>query len=212
MSSGVRVVRSGALWVNKSGDVMLILLNKTRLFSTSMSLYILWGSPDAGDILYLMAKKPTTKQTKPNQVVNRRARFDYQLGEEIVAGIVLTGQEVRAARDGHVQLKGAFVSIRSGELWLNNASFSLKLNQKGQANARTVDTAARKLLASRRQIEHFMAAKDRGMTIVPTKLLTSGNFIKIVIALAKGKKNYDKRETIKRRDQDRETKRLLARR
>ena len=57
-----------------------------------------------------------------------------------------------------------------------------------------------------------MAAKDRGMTIVPTKLLTSGNFIKIVIALAKGKKNYDKRETIKRRDQDRETKRLLARR
>lgn len=191
---------------------MLILLNKTRLFSTSMSLYILWGSPDAGDILYLMAKKPTTKQTKPNQVVNRRARFDYQLGEEIVAGIVLTGQEVRAARDGHVQLKGAFVSIRSGELWLNNASFSLKLNQKGQANARTVDTAARKLLASRRQIEHFMAAKDRGMTIVPTKLLTSGNFIKIVIALAKGKKNYDKRETIKRRDQDRETKRLLARR
>jgi excinuclease ABC subunit A len=169
-------------------------------------------TPDAGDILYLMAKKPTTKQTKPNQVVNRRARFDYQLGEEIVAGIVLTGQEVRAARDGHVQLKGAFVSIRSGELWLNNASFSLKLNQKGQANARTVDTAARKLLASRRQIEHFMAAKDRGMTIVPTKLLTSGNFIKIVIALAKGKKNYDKRETIKRRDQDRETKRLLARR
>ena len=159
-----------------------------------------------------MAKKPTTKQTKPNQVVNRRARFDYQLGEEIVAGIVLTGQEVRAARDGHVQLKGAFVSIRSGELWLNNASFSLKLNQKGQANARTVDTAARKLLASRRQIEHFMAAKDRGMTIVPTKLLTSGKFIKIVIALAKGKKNYDKRETIKRRDQDRETKRLLARR
>ena len=177
-----------------------------------MSLYILWGSPDAGDILYLMAKKPTTKQTKPNQVVNRRARFDYQLGEEIVAGIVLTGQEVRAARDGHVQLKGAFVSIRSGELWLNNASFSLKLNQKGQANARTVDTAARKLLPSRRQIEHFMAAKDRGMTIVPTKLLTSGKFIKIVIALAKGKKNYDKRETIKRRDQDRETKRLLARR
>ncbi len=159
-----------------------------------------------------MAKKPTTKQTKPNQVVNRRARFDYQLGEEIVAGIVLTGQEVRAARDGHVQLKGAFVSIRSGELWLNNASFSLKLNQKGQTNARTVDTAARKLLASRRQIEHFMAAKDRGMTIVPTKLLTSGKFIKIVIALAKGKKNYDKRETIKRRDQDRETKRLLARR
>ena len=157
-----------------------------------------------------MATKKRPSST--GSVINRRARFDYQLGEEVVAGLVLTGPEVRAAREGHVQLKGAFVSLRGGELWLNNASFSLKLNQKGQANARTVDTAARKLLASRRQIEHFMAAKDRGMTIVPTKLLTSGKFIKIVIALAKGKKNYDKRETIKRRDQDRETKRLLARR
>ena len=162
-----------------------------------------------------MTKKSNSnnkKAQKPASIVNRRARFDYELGEEIVAGLTLTGPEVRAARDGHVQLKGAFVTIRNNELWLNNASFSLKLNQKGQANARTVDTAARKLLASRRQIEHFMAAKDRGMTIVPTKLLTSGKFIKIVIALAKGKKNYDKRETIKRRDQDRETKRLLARR
>lgn len=159
-----------------------------------------------------MAKKSNKRATKaaPSTILNRRARFDYQLGEEIVAGIVLTGPEVRAARDGHVQLKGSFVSIRNGELWLNNASFSLRLNQRGQVNARTVDTEARKLLASRRQIEHFMAAKQQGMTIVPTKLLTNGKYIKIVIALGKGKKNYDKRQTIKRRDQERDTKRMLS--
>lgn len=161
-----------------------------------------------------MTKKsqPNKKQSSPSPIVNRRARYDYELGEEIVAGIVLTGPEVRAAREGHVQLKGAFVSLRNGELWLNNASFSLRHNVRGQANARTVDTSPRKLLASRKQIDHFIAAKQQGMTIVPTKLLTQGKFIKIVIALAKGKKLYDKRETIKRRDQDRETKRSLSRR
>ena len=146
----------------------------------------------------------------PSTILNRRARFDYQLGEEVVAGLILTGPEVRAAREGHVQLKGAFVSLRGGELWLNNTSFSLKINQRGLASARTVDTTARKLLVSRRQIEHFMAAKQQGMTIVPTKLLTNGKYIKIVIALGKGKKNYDKRQTIKRRDQERDTKRMLS--
>ena len=100
--------------------------------------------------------------------------------------------------------------VYEGELWLNNASFSLKINQRGLASARTVDTTVRKLLVSRRQIEHFMAAKQQGMTIVPTKLLTNGKYIKIVIALGKGKKNYDKRQTIKRRDQERDTKRMLS--
>ena len=159
-----------------------------------------------------MAKKSNKRAMKaaPSTILNRRARFDYQLGEEVVAGLILTGPEVRAAREGHVQLKGAFVSLRGGELWLNNTSFSLKINQRGLASARTVDTTARKLLVSRRQIEHFMAAKQQGMTIVPTKLLTNGKYIKIVIALGKGKKNYDKRQTIKRRDQERDTKRMLS--
>lgn len=127
-----------------------------------------------------------------------------------MAGLVLTGMEVRAAREGHVQLKGAFVSLRDGELWLNNASFSLRLNVRGQANTRSVDTSVRKLLVSKRQLARFTEAKKQGMTIVPTRLLTSGKFIKVVIALAKGKKTYDKRETIKRRDQDRETRRQLS--
>ncbi len=154
-----------------------------------------------------MAKKSRTKSSS-GSVVNRRARYDYELGDEIVAGLVLTGPEVRAARDGHVQLKGSFVSLKDGELWLNNASFSLKLNEKGQ-NSRTVDSRPRKLLASRRQIDSFTASKAAGMSIVPVKLVTSGRYLKVVIALGKGKKRYDKRETIKRRDQDRDAKRML---
>lgn len=154
----------------------------------------------------MVKKKPAST---PKAVLNRRARFDYELGDEIVAGIVLTGPETRAARDGHVQLKGAFVTVRNDELWLNNASFSLKLNQKGQVGARTIDTAPRKLLASRKQIDTMMARKKDGMTIVPTKLLTTGNFIKVVVALGKGKKHYDKRETLKRRDQQREASRAI---
>ena len=156
--------------------------------------------------------KPKTKKPNTQAVINRRARFDYELGEEIVAGLVLTGLEVRAAREGHVQLKGAFVSLKNNELWLNNASFSLRLNVRGEANTRSVDTSARKLLVSKKQLANFTDAKKQGMTIVPTKLLTNGKFIKVVIALARGKKTYDKREMIKRRDQDREARRLISNR
>lgn len=146
---------------------------------------------------------------KPRAIVNRRATFDYALGDELTAGLALTGPEVRAARDGHVQLKGAFVTIRNHELWLNNASFSLKLNQKGQPGASAVDTSPRKLLASRKQIDALDQQRVAGFTIVPLRLLTQGRFIKLVIAVGKGKKHYDKRETIKRRDQDRDTGRIL---
>ena len=155
-----------------------------------------------------MVKKPKDKPA----IVNRRARYDYELGDELVVGIVLNGPETRAARDNHVQLKGSYVTIRGDELWLNNASFSVVLNQKGQTNARTVDDHARKLLASRKEIDHLADEKKQGMTIVPTKLLTNGRYIKLVIALGKGKKNYDKRETIKRRDESREINRALKHR
>lgn len=144
------------------------------------------------------------KPTKPRAIVNRRASFDYTLDNELVTGIVLTGREARAARDGRVQLKGSFVTIRNNELWLNNASFSLVLNTKGVGET-TVDTSPRKLLAQRRQIEELAARKQAGMSIVPLKLLTQGRHIKLVIALGKGKKNYDKRQSIKLRDQERDT-------
>lgn len=145
-------------------------------------------------------KKPVKK---PSAIVNRRASFDYALDDELVAGVALTGREVRAARDGRVQLKGSFVTIRNNELWLNNASFSLNLNSKNVGET-TVDTSPRKLLASRRQIDELQDRKQQGMTIVPLRLLTQGRFIKLVIALGKGKKNYDKRQAIKKRDQERD--------
>jgi SsrA-binding protein len=154
-----------------------------------------------------MAKKQAKKRGT-NQIVNRRARFDYELGDEIVAGLSLTGHEVRAARDGHVQLKGAFVSVKSGELWLNNASFSLKLNEKGEGN-RSIDTSPRKLLVSRKQLDNFDSARQQGMTIVPTKLLTTGRYIKLVIALGKGKRRYDKRQVLKKRAETRDMNRAL---
>ncbi len=153
------------------------------------------------------SKKSSSKSAAP--IVNRRARFDYELGDELVAGLVLTGLETRAARDGHIQLKGSYVTIKGGELWLNNASFSIKLNERGKPGARSVDTEPRKLLVSKKQLTSLAAEKKQGMTIVPTKLLNKGRFIKIVIALGKGKKLYDKRETIKRRDIDREHARLM---
>lgn len=155
-----------------------------------------------------MAQKKKKPSTNSKNVLNRRARFDYELGDEIVAGLVLTGPEVRAARDGHVQLKGAYVQVKDTELWLQNASFSLKLNQKGE-NSRTIDTAPRKILASRKQINTLIAKRQEGLSIVPTKLITNGRFIKVVIALGKGKKTYDKRETLKRRDQEREAARAI---
>lgn len=146
-------------------------------------------------------KKPVKKTST---IVNRRASFDYALDDELTTGIVLSGREARAARDNRVQLKGAFVTIRNNELWLNNASFSLKLNSKG-VNETTIDTTPRKLLASRKQIDDLISRKDEGMTIVPLRLLTQGRYVKLVIALGKGKKNYDKRQAIKKRDQERDS-------
>jgi SsrA-binding protein len=156
-----------------------------------------------------MAQKKK-KKVASGAIVNRRASFDYALDEELKVGVVLTGREARAARDNRVQLKGSFVTIRNNELWLNNASFSLVLNSKG-INETTVDTSPRKLLASRKQIDDLDERKQAGMSIVPLRLLTHGRYIKLVIALGKGKKNYDKRQAIKKRDQDRESARELKR-
>lgn len=150
-------------------------------------------------------KKP---KTKSNAILNRRASFDYALDDDLTVGVVLTGREARAARDGRVQLKGSFVTVRNNELWLNNASFSLQLNSKGTTET-TVDTSVRKLLASRRQIDELNARRQTGLSIVPLRLLTQGRYIKLVIALGKGKKNYDKRQAIKKRDQQRDTTRFL---
>jgi len=156
-----------------------------------------------------MAAQKKKKRAPSAAIVNRRASFDYALEDELTAGLSLNGREVRAARDGRVQLKGSFVTIRNNELWLNNASFSLVLNERGE-QVRTVDTEPRKLLASRKQIDALDAERQTGMSIVPLRLLTKGKYIKLVIALGKGKKNYDKRQAIKKRDQARDQRRELV--
>ena len=128
------------------------------------------------------SKTPTTV------TINRRARFDYQLGDELSCGLVLTGPEVRLIRDHHVQLKGSFVTLRNGELWLNNLTL-------GADTARTL-----KLLATKKQLQTLARAKQDGLQLVPVRLLAGGRYIKLVIATGKSKKKYDKRETIKQRD------------
>lgn len=144
---------------------------------------------DFWDLWYNWGMKK--KKVPEMNVENRRARFDYTLGDEIVAGMELRGAEVRAIRDHHVQLKGTFVTIRNGELWLNNLTL-------GAETARNI-----KLLATKKQIQELLKQKVLGSTIVPVRLLGGGRHIKLVIAVGKGKKKYDKRETIKKRDIDR---------
>jgi SsrA-binding protein len=142
-------------------------------------------------------------------IVNRRARHDYDVRDQFAVGIALTGAEVKAARTGQVSLKGSYVTIKGGELWLINASFSV-LHSKPGHSERTVDTGPRKLLAKKREIAMLIDAKDQGLTIVPLAMTTRTRFIKLTIATAKGRKKYDKREAIKRRDIERENKRALS--
>jgi SsrA-binding protein len=151
--------------------------------------------------------KKKAKQTSAS-IQNRRARFDYSLADEYTVGIVLSGPEVKAARNNQVSLKGSYVTIKDEELWLTNASFSVLQTEPGKS-VRSVDTRPRKLLASRREINELKTAKDQGLTIVPTSMTTKTRFIKLKISTAKGKKQYDKRETVKRRDIEREHKTML---
>lgn len=131
---------------------------------------------------------PKPKKKPDFVTVNRRAHYDYTLSDELSVGMALSGPEVRSIRDHHVQLKGSFVTIRNGELWLNNLTL-------GADTARNI-----KLLATKKQIAALEREKVAGSTIVPVKLLGGSRFIKLVIAVGKGKKKYDKRETIKKRD------------
>ena len=149
------------------------------------------------------------KKQPESTILNRRARHDYELRDEFSVGIMLTGREVKAARSGQVSLKGSYVTVKQGELWLNNASFSVLQTEPGKS-VRTVETGPRKLLANKREIADMMAAKDQGLTIVPLSMSTRTRYIKLKIATAKGKKQYDKRETIKQRDIERENKRAAS--
>jgi SsrA-binding protein len=148
-------------------------------------------------------KKPKDEK----RIINRRARFDYQLGESLVVGLELTGAETKALRLGHGTLRGAYVTIKDGELWLINAQIS---GSRGVQIPDDLQRRTRKLLAKKSEIERLALAKQQGSTIVPLEILTSGRYIKLKIAVGRGKKSFDKRETIKRRQQEREISRKIS--
>ncbi len=144
-----------------------------------------------------MAKaKRTTKS-----IVNRRARYDYMIGDTLIVGLELTGAETKALRLGHGNLTGSYVSIKDNQLYLINATIS----GTGAIHIKDVEqTRTRKLLAKRREINHLIETKHQGKTIIPLEILTQGRFIKLKIATAQGKKRYDKRETLRQRSAKRQ--------
>lgn len=146
------------------------------------------------------------KQATTRQIVNRRARHDYELGDSLVVGLQLSGAETKALRMGHGQLRGAYVNVKDGELWLFNATIN---GTSGVPIKESDQTRSRKLLAKKREIEQLIEAKQQGRTIVPLEILTHGRFIKLRISVGRGKKRYDKRHVLKERDQERDINRAL---
>lgn len=147
------------------------------------------------------------KKKKDNSSIsNRRARFDYELGDSLIVGIALNGRETKALRLKHGNLRGAYVTVKDGELWLLNATITSTNNIK---LSETEQTQSRKLLAKKREIDQLIQAKEQGRTIVPLDILIKGRYIKLRIAVGRGKKRYDKRQIIKERDQKREAQRAI---
>jgi SsrA-binding protein len=139
---------------------------------------------------------------------NRRARFNYEIGETFEAGIVLTGSEVKSLRAGKATIGESYADSRGGEMWLINSNIP-EYQQAGRFNH--LPKRPRKLLLHQRQINKLAGAVERdGMTVVPLKLyFNERGRAKVEIALARGKKLHDKRETLKKRSWDRERGRLL---
>ncbi len=143
-----------------------------------------------------------------NTIINRTARRDYDIRQQYTAGIVLTGAETKSLRTGHGHLRGAFVNIKDGELWLNNATITAS-NFNRQALPEETQTRARKLLVRKKQLLELVGAKEQGLTIIPLKVLTKGRYIKVEIATAKGLKKYDKRQVLKKRAEQRDIDRAV---
>ena len=138
---------------------------------------------------------------------NRRAAHDYVLLERFEAGIVLTGTEVKSVRDGQVSLQRSFVQTREGELWLLDAHIAPYENAGYEKHD---PTRPRKLLLHRREINKIMdALLLKGLTMVPTKMYLKSGWAKLEVALARGKKNYDKRADLAKRDAQRQVERAL---
>ena len=145
-------------------------------------------------------KKKAGKAPQTKRITNRRARFDYELGDSLVVGLELTGAETKSLRMGHGQLRGAYITVKDEQLWLLNATIH---GSSGVLIDETTQFRTRRLLAKRREINALIEAKQQGRTIVPLEILTQGRYIKMRLAIGKGKKHYDKRQALKKRDESR---------
>src|SRR5271170_2143332 len=154
-----------------------------------------------------MAKSKKKKVAPGDVASNRYASYRYNLSDRLEAGMVLFGTEVKSLRTTGAALKDGFASIRDGELWLHN----VHIPPYGPAARDNHDPdRTRKLLVHRREIDRLeVRINERGFTLVPTRMYFSGANAKVEIALARGKDLYDKRETIRKRDTEREVQRAL---
>jgi SsrA-binding protein len=134
---------------------------------------------------------------------NRKAQHDFHLLETFEAGVALVGTEVKAIREGRVNLRDSFARVDGGEIFVHNVHIGA-YSSRGYADHEPL--RPRKLLLHRREIEKLIGkTTERGMTMVPVRMYFKNGRVKVAISLAKGKKDYDRRETIKRREVDRET-------
>ena len=134
---------------------------------------------------------------------NRKAHHDYHLIETFEAGVALLGTEVKSIREGGVNLRDSFARIEGGEVWIYNVHIAAYSN-RGYSDHEP--TRKRKLLLHRQEIKKLIGKTvEKGMTLVPIRMYMKNGRVKVAISLAKGKKDHDKRETIKRRETDRET-------
>jgi SsrA-binding protein len=154
-----------------------------------------------------MAKGKKRKASPGDIATNRQASFRFDLLDRLEAGIVLTGTEVKSLRNGTVQIKDGYAQVRDGELWLYN----VHIPPYGPASRENHDPdRPRKLLAHRREIDRLVGRiQERGLTLVPTRIYFSGPRAKVEIALGRGKDRFDKRESIKAREQKRDMDRAL---
>ena len=154
--------------------------------------------------------KPKRKLASGDVASNRQAAFRFELLDKLECGIVLTGTEVKALREGGGQLREAYAQVRDGELWLIGAH----IPPYGPAARENHEPERpRKLLAHRKEIEKLVGQQhEKGLTIVPTRIYFKGQRAKVEVALARGKDRFDKRHSIKERDMKREADRAMQER
>jgi SsrA-binding protein len=150
-----------------------------------------------------MAEQTAREKAQSSIAENRKAFHDFHLMETFEAGLVLLGTEVKAIREGRVNLRDSFARVEDGEIFIYNVHIS-PYSHRGYADHEPL--RRRKLLLHRSEIRKLIGKTvEKGMTLVPTRLYFKDGRVKVAVSLAKGKKDYDKRETIKKRETDRET-------